>query len=322
MRNRRHRATGNNIVVHITNRTIVGLPFRCRRHIELLILGTLGKAQSEHRVNICHFQWMGNHYHIILAGAAKNISPFLNIVDGEIAKFLKRLYPGLFQSKVWQGRFKEQPLLTSADVKNKIAYLYANPSRADLADKIEDWPGVTSWNMYKNGCHRVQVNYIRPSGVTRALSSKRLDFVSEYKITKSLCADYGEPYELILTPDAWKNCFEDSKSLSAAEIYNEILADLREREKNFREERKGSPLGRKALRAMGHRPDYSPKTKSRTPFVICHDKELRDEFIQMYRDFCWKCREAWEHWSKGLITEAEFPKGAYRPGMSFVAIRV
>jgi len=321
MRNRRYRAAGNHIVVHITNRTIVGLPFRCRRHIEMLILGILGKAQSKYKVNICHFQWMGNHYHIILAGAAKHISPFMNILDGEIAKFLKRLYPRLFQTKVWQGRFKEQPLLTPADVKSKIAYSYANPSRAGLTDKIEDWPGVTSWSMYKNGTHRLEVSYIRPSGIKRVFS-KSMDFVSEYKIIKKLCTEYGEKYELVLTPDAWRRCFKESESWSASEIFNDIEMILREREEQFRAERNGSPAGRKALKAMGHRPDYTSKTKSRTPFVICSDEELRKEFISMYRDFCEMCLEAWQLWSKGLISKAEFPRGAYRPGMSWVQLRV
>lgn len=75
------------------------------------------------------------------------------------------------------------------------------------------------------------------------------------------------------------------------------------------------------LKAMGHRPEYRSKTKSKTPFVICSDVELRVQFIQMYRDFCQKCREAWNLWSKGLITRAEFPKGAYLPGVSCIELR-
>ena len=130
MRNRRDRRFGNSIVVHITNRTLKGLPFVMRPFMNVLLIGILARAQSLFGVQICHFVWMGNHFHIILAGRAKLISPFMCYLQGETAKMLKKLVPGFFESKVWAGRYKEQKLCTAGDVIDMIVYMYSNPARA------------------------------------------------------------------------------------------------------------------------------------------------------------------------------------------------
>lgn len=151
IRNRRDRRDGNKIVVHITNRTVVGLPFVCRLFPIFILKGILAKGQFLYPVQVCHFLWMRNHFHIILAGRGKYISSFMNYIQGEMAKHVKRLCPGMFQSSVWAGRFKEQRLCTAESVINMIIYLYANPSRAGLVINISEWPGLSSWRMYREG---------------------------------------------------------------------------------------------------------------------------------------------------------------------------
>ena len=150
MRNRRDRRHGNKLVVHITNRTVCGLPFICSALMKMLIAGTMAKAQSLYPAIICHFLWMGNHYHLILAKRAGTISPFVGYFQGELAKYLKGLMPGFYQGDVWADRFREQRLYTSEDVIGKIVYLYANPVRANLVDSIKEYPGLSSYKVFVN----------------------------------------------------------------------------------------------------------------------------------------------------------------------------
>jgi REP element-mobilizing transposase RayT len=286
--------------------------------MELILLGIMGKAQAKYPALINHFAWMGNHYHIILSGNSKYISPFINIVDGEVAKALKRLYPGLFQSKVWQGRFKEQKLACAQSVIDKIAYTYLNPEKANLVSDISLYPGLSSWHMYRNGAHSIPTSYIPPSKL-KPISSKACPRKTVQRLKKLS----SEQNTLTLNPDAWKIRFEHSSSKSSSELYSEITQEMQEQRAKF-EPRELPPLGAKSLRRMGHAPAYVPEKKSddRTPFIICKDKELRKILIARYKAFCEECKVAWQRWRLGLISLNDFPKGAYRPAMPLVALRI
>ena len=166
MRNRRDRRNGNKLVVHITNRTVCGLPFTCNVLMKMLIAGAMAKAQSLYPAIICHFLWMGSHYHMILASRAGDISPFVGYFQGEIAKCLKRLAPNFFQGDVWVDRFREQKLCTSEDVIEKIVYLYANPARANLVDSIKDYPGLSSYNTFTKELGGTLERWVSPRLIT------------------------------------------------------------------------------------------------------------------------------------------------------------
>jgi REP element-mobilizing transposase RayT len=286
--------------------------------MELILLGIMGKAQAKFPVLINHFTWMGNHYHFILSGNSKYISPFMNMVDGETAKALKRLYPGLFQSKVWQGRFKEQKLSCAYSVIDKIAYTYLNPEKANLVSDISLYPGLNSWHSYRNGAHVIPTFYIPPSKL-KPISPK----ASPWTTVKKLKALSSEQNTLNLHPDAWKSRFEASSSKNSATLYSELTLEMNEQRGKF-EPRDLPPLGAKSLRRMGYVPSYVPEKKSddRTPFIICKDKELRKLFIARYKAFCEECKVAWQKWKIGIISLNDFPKGAYRPAMPLVAVRI
>ena len=104
-RNNRDRTNPNIRVVHITNRCWHGLPFVPNRTLRRAINAVLAKAQVEYGIEITCYLFMGNHYHMILAGNATRVSAFCNYVDGEIAKRMVRLFPGRWGPKFWAGRF-------------------------------------------------------------------------------------------------------------------------------------------------------------------------------------------------------------------------
>lgn len=319
MRNRRDRRGANKLVLHVTNRTISGLPFVCRLFMSLIIRMLLAKAQTLFQVQICHFQWMGNHFHMILAGRAAAISLFMGYFQGEVAKYIKLVFPKLYKGAFWCGRFKEQRLCTAMDVMNKIIYIYANPTRANLVKTISDWPGVSSWKMYKEGACDFSACFVTLRNFRKI--AKRLPSLKDSKAVNVLHSMGTDVYNFQLYPNVWKRCFVESKHWSDEYIYNTIMSRIAEREKLLAQERGSrAVLGTFALRHQAIRQDYEPKSKHKTPFIICHDPELRIRFIQSYREFCLKCRQAWEKWRLGLL-DVIFPPGCYRPGMSVVMSR-
>ena len=284
--------------------------------MSVIIRMLLAKAQSLHSVQVCHFQWMGNHFHIILAGRASAVSSFMGFFQGELAKYIKLIVPKVYQSKFWSGRFKEQKLCTAEDVMNKIIYIYANPARAGLVESVSKWPGVSSWKMFTSGSmtYRSRFVYIKDfKKIARSILS-----MSDRKAAEALKAISKEEYEFRLSPYVWKRCFEESAKWSDEFIYKTVVSRLAERERLLKVERGSKPvLGVYALRHQSIRQDYEPQKKGRTPFLICHDCELRKELIKSYRDFCAKCSAAWEKWKRGVVN-AVFPPGCYRPWMPVI----
>lgn len=292
---RRDRRSGNWCVVHVTNRVIRGLPFVARQSVKEVILGILGRAQDKHPMHICAFLFMGNHYHMILAGKAHHLSPFMNFVDGEIPKAIQRL-TGKFKGQFWQGVFKEQKLATPVDVERMIAYIYANPTKAGLVSHPREFPGLSSFGL--DGA--IPARWIRPSKLKRLFP--RYSKYTEEKNFRHIRESYDTLYALKITPNAWTSFFDDAPSDGLFEVLLE--EELKTSHKTF--------LGARALMEQSLDKEWAPRKKSRTPFVICHDKNLRLRLIKSYREFVRLCREAWTSFKKGF-TNVQFPKGCFIP---------
>jgi REP element-mobilizing transposase RayT len=289
-------------------------------YMNFLIRGILAKAQAFAPVYINHYLFMGNHYHMILSGPAKNISPFMNMVDGEIAKLLKRQYPGLYQTKVWEGRFKEQHLGDSSAAVHQIAYTYANPVRANLVAHIEHYPGLNSWKHYRNGCCSIPCYYVAPSRIKPVPS--KLSSRDEQRLIRRYKRISCEHNTLNLHFDNWTRRFEDTKSLNPVDTFRMIESELISIQQTTALLRTAPVVGPKRLKQQGYAPDYVPKRDGKTPFLICKDQDLRKILIGRFKAFREACKEAYYKWKLGLISVYEFPKGAYRPGMPLVPIRV
>lgn len=126
----------------------------------------------------------------------------------------------------------------------------------------------------------------------------------DFQITKELLKSCTYE-ELRVEPFAWLSCFKEE--LKEEVVKKRITDYVSQEEATY----KSSVLGANALRQQNLRKPFKPKEKSRTPYIICHDKELRISEIDSYRLFCSLCSEAWELIKKGI--KAIWPKGAYLP---------
>ena len=257
---------------------------------------------------------------MILAGRAAAISLFMGYFQGEVAKYIKLIVPKLYRGNFWSGRFKEQRLCSAMDVVNKIVYIYANPARANLVKSVSEWPGVSSWKMYKEGYYSFTTRFVLLKNFKKI--ARRLPFLKDCDAASVLSSISTDSYELRISPNIWKRCFAESRNWSDEYIYDTIICSVAIRERLLAQERGSrSVLGAFALRHQAIRQDYESKSKHKTPFIICCDRELRLKFIQSYREFCLKCRQAWEKWKLGFLG-VEFPSGCYRPGVPIVVAKI
>ena len=312
MRNRRDRRHGNNSVVHITNRTTHGLPFSCSPLLEALILGIMARAQSLYPVTLCHFLWMGNHYHMLLSGRPTLISPFIGYIDGEVAKAIKRLIPGFFPGNVWHDRFKEQRLATSASVLEMISYLYNNPCRAGLVDSIVDYPGISSYKAFVSDDFSLLTRYHRPGLLSPLSRQKPLTYLRG--LHKQHPGNACPFHTLTVSPYAWKSCFKDTKEESLDSLKQRILSQVATDCARHRAARHGSVVGEFALRSARMDRPHIPRSKKTTPFIICSDRELRKSLIRDYQRFCRRCRQAWSQFKLNFSSHLlPLPYGAFPP---------
>jgi len=290
--------------------------------MELILLMVMARGQRLYPIHISHFVWMGNHFHFILTGRASSISPFMGYVQGEVAKYVKLLFPKRFQSCVWPERFHEQQLYTAHDVLQKIAYLYSNPARADLVHSIVEYPGSSSWKMFVTGTKTREVGHVR-LGAFVAITHRLLGLKDSRAL--SLMRSVSEEKEtLTLSPYLWRRYFAESATWTAHYTHQRILTAVEEQQEEARVARGNrGVMGAHALGQNDFSPHYEPtKTKERTPFLQCSDKEMRETLIESYRAFCAQCREAWQQWKKGLCSLALYPKGAYRPSLRPIQLTV
>ncbi|HMO01592.1 MAG TPA: transposase [Oligoflexia bacterium] len=314
-RNIRDRRDPNNLVIHVTNQVWEGLPFVPNLTVNSIILGVLAKAQTDYRMGISVFLFMGNHYHMILYGSGNNVSGFMNYVDGEIAKRFKRLFPNRWGPKFWRGRYKEQHLATSDDVINKITYIFCNPLRAGLVGKIAEYPGVNSFNTLNNldfSSSKLYMftypRYFRE--LRRNYLSKREDIELAKELMSKSCGFYELKAELF----GWTRCFKSEV------IKREAVSAIKEGIKISEQEATArGVIGAKRLITQRFDKPHRPLRGGRTPFIECNNRLLRKQLIDSYRLFQQMCRNAWQAVKNGFI--ANWPRGAFVPSRRWVNLK-
>src|SRR6266511_2879528 len=91
---------------------------------------------------------MGNHWHLVLW-------PYQ---DGELSRFIGRLttthvrryflhYHDQAGGHLYQGRFKNFPVENDASVLQVLRYAEANPLRAKMVPRAQDWPFSSLWHL-------------------------------------------------------------------------------------------------------------------------------------------------------------------------------
>ena len=147
--------------VLITTRIQEGLPLIASPWMKLALAVIFAKAQEQFGVTLCHYIVMANHLHLILVvKCADSIAVFMNYIKTESAHIVNAKL-GRRQRSVWCKGYDALPILTLENTIDRIAYLYANPSRADLVNNIDEYPNLSSWSMFTEGRSVKKVPYVR-----------------------------------------------------------------------------------------------------------------------------------------------------------------
>ncbi|MBL7662126.1 transposase [bacterium] len=300
----------NNTAIELCSSIQEGLPLSVAAYLNVIIEGILAAASNQFQVTICHYLFMGNHFHLIaIVHNPEDIPRFMRYLKCELAHAINRLL-GRRQRSVWLSGYDSLVILESNKLLERIAYLYLNPVEASLVDKASEYPGVSSYQALLNGgmtkiCKKISRDSI-PALPPRALS---LD--EQKELAKVLLESDGREYPLIVTPWALLQCFNSNAS---SESYTEeLLKIIKDKEHGYRMNRKRQVIGAHALKLQPPSKIYKSERKGLKVICLASDVPLRRSFISWFKDHAQLARSAFSAWKNGDFS-VKPPPGFFAPG--------
>jgi len=300
-----------NKVCFLTSRIEQGLPLVAAEHVKLILEGILARATEKFDITLCHHSWMGNHFHmLVVVRDPEAVSGFLCFVKTESSHAINRLL-GRNRRTVWNAGSDGPTLLTAEDVIEKIAYIYANPAEAHLVDTIDEYPMISSWEMYRNRQYTKRCPIVTRDKIP-FLGPKHLSLRHQKAFTTSL-QEASKHYAMLrISPYAWIKCFPEWYRSTKQEIDELVSSRVREKEEVARKNRKGSVLGALALQTQNMDIPHEPKKFSRKMICICRDKILRLDFILWAKALFYQARNVYLAWKQGDFC-LQYPPGLFPP---------
>ena len=299
-------------VVLLTSRVQQGLPFTCTPLMEKILWSALAVACNLYPVKIISFVVMGNHIHIIaLVEDPANTEGFMERFKCETAHAVNRLL-GRRQVSVWCEGYDSPAILTIEDLIEKMAYVYANPVRAHRTDSIDNYQGLSSWEMFTSGNLTKDVKRVRRPSLER-LPKGRLTQGQQQYIAHLVQQKCAETLSFTLYPDAWMKAFRNQKS--SRDFHQKVVNRIREIENEFAALRKQQKLRLPTAQEVVSQPmdiPYSPNSFGRRMWCICHDISVRASFISFIKTLRSKAKDIRNRWRQGDWSET-FPPGLFPP---------
>lgn len=299
-------------LVEICFRTEEGLPLVASPYMTMILEGIFARAVEAYSMQICSIVVMGNHIHLlVVVGSPEQVPLFVAYIKRETAHAINRL-TGRIGHTVWQDGYDAVIILDSKKAIDRIVYLYTNPQKANLVDKIEDYPNLCTWKEFLLGggerrCKRISRDKIP------TLSKHALNLKAQEDLTREMEKKATGDILLYLEPDAWIDCFPELKGHDPEHIKNEIISLVREEEQRLNRERKYAVLGAFALRLQSIHKPFLPKKRGRRMLCMSTILERRQAFVGWCRDlfsdgtFVYKC---WKQGDYRLF----LPPGLFAPG--------
>ena len=247
----------------------------------------LAVATERYGILIHSYTVQSNHYHLELTDVHGNLPEFMCWFNRHIAKSINSQL-GRWENLFDNGKYSAVHLVDAAAVRDKMAYILANPVEAELVERAKDWPGCWS---DPNSIDGAPITVERPKGFFR----------SDGPMPKTATLRLTRP-----------PCFSD---MTTKDFRKMVKADLAEREANVRkrmERARRTFLGVRAIRATS--PFSSPHSReprrNLNPRIASRNKRTRDEAIRERQVFLDAYRVALTAWRQGR-RDAVFPAGTY-----------
>ena len=152
----RYRITDNSYPYFLTCTIIEWLPVFVRKPNFEIIIDSLKYCRQEKGLKVFAYVILDNHLHLVAngEGLAETIKDFksytaqaiiqLAVAEGKDwllnqFKYFKAKHKKESRYQVWQEGFHPQLISSEEMLRQKVEYIHANPVRAGLVERAEDW---------------------------------------------------------------------------------------------------------------------------------------------------------------------------------------
>jgi len=303
-------------VAFITTSTEDGLPFPPNPMMKAVIESALARAQFHHPVRVCHYLIESNHIHlIVIIDNPDDLNSFMERFKTESAHAVNRLL-GIKKRTVWCEGYDSPLLLTVRDVIREIVYTYTNPTKDNLEDSLEKYPGLSSWAAYKTGRHKKLCPWIHRDDLF-PLKHTSLTLSHFDALARRLKHRASEEYPFEVHPDAWMESFGITDPEKKKRINQIVVKLVRAREAKYRRRRAAqgkSVIGARRLMLQPMDCEYHPERSGRRMWCVCGDQRVRKIFIRAVKVKVNEADEVYELWKVGDFSRP-FPAGLFPPSM-------
>jgi hypothetical protein len=262
------------------------------------IIGTwLAKAIEHTKSQYYGFAVVSDHPHHLVGHPEGRLDAFFQYFNAQVARALNRFHGRCHQ--VWSKRYSAIPVLDEQTDIERLVYFLTNPQKADLVDKIGDWPGLSSAQLYLEELdHDNEFLFFDRTAWDRA---KRPKAIAKYLHVVSI--------KYTVLPAL--------AHLTEAERKALIRDRLEEREAELRQKRRvegKSVLGKEGLMTVDSKERPKKPKTGRVPLCQCTNEQLRIAFITARYIYAYAYRvQTRKYLETNPVGELELPIGSYPP---------
>ncbi len=302
-------------VQFITTSLEQGIMLLANGLMESIMVSCFGRAQLLYPVKVNHFILMGTHLHLMLTvDNPDDVPAFMGYVKSMSAAMLNIIL-GRRKRTVWCEDYHSAEVLDVRSAIRILGYLYGNPGKDGLVDTIEEYPGLSSWRVYRRGGRGIMGKLIRKSMV-RELSANEHNLRGYEEEAFRIRSGARHGVEFRLDPDGWMGRFRIEGAERRERVNRLIEESTRsvERRGRLKREREGCKVrGREALMREVMNTIYLPKREvGRAPVCYSTSRGERKRYGAKLRELRRRGREVLMRWRMGEMW-VKYPPGLYPP---------
>lgn len=297
-----------------------GLLLLCNPLCIAIVKSCLAAAQELFPLRICHLLVEATHLHILLVvHNPDDIPKFIRHFKADTAHFINKIL-GRRKRTVWEDGYDSPRVLSLERSMSAITYLYADPAKDNLVNSIDEYPGFSTWEMYRSGrldwsCKRLR----RP--MFRELPQDMHNLEGYSAESQRLYTETSEMVNFKLEPNAWIEAFGYTDTISQDRI-NQRLYDrvrrLEQRALRVRARNNRSVLGHHNLTHQVFDLSYNPSRRGRRSICLSDRREQRLRYESKIKQVRHEARRVYGEWRGGNKAE-NYPPGLYPPSMPKLA---
>jgi REP element-mobilizing transposase RayT len=303
-------------VLFVTFTLEEGLLLLCNPLCEAIIKSCLARAQYKHPIKISGFVVEGTHIHmLIVVDNPSDVPGFMRCFKVESAHMLNRIL-GRKKRTIWCESYDDPIVLTLPRAMLAMCYIYSNPSKDNLEESIDRYPGVTSWKMLLKGENRKSWPRLKRS-FFRHIPQDARNFQGFKREALRVQAQSTNSHDFVLDPNAWLIAYGVSTTKEQDHINAKIIQRVRTLEMRYLEIRKRNNhrvLGAKKLMNQSFDLSYSSKRSGKRMWCLSENRKLRISFINYLKDLFERARVISAKWLLGDFS-SPYPLGLYPPSM-------